>query len=153
MDFERLIFRTWFYLRIGYATYIAFALGFISNVIVIYKLVIVDTTVLSLFPHLSIFALVVVLVAVPISSLIGLLHMRRTGAYAADASVSTESNPYIFRVVPGKEAEVYLPLSVLTAKALLKMGGDKLSVEERQQFEKALSNADELAAGRPVGKK
>lgn len=153
MNLERLLFRSWFYLRIGYGTYIAFFIGFVSNIIVIYKLAIADTSLYALFPHLSLFALVAILVAAPISALIGLLHMRRTGAYAADASVSTESNPYIFRVVPGKEQEVFVPLSVLTARALLGLAGNTLSGDERREFETVLAKADKLLAGHPVGTK
>ena len=153
MDIERLVFRAWFYLRIGYGTYIAFFVGFASSVVVIYKLAVVDTPYGTLFPHLSIFALAAVLVASPVSALIGYLHMRRTGAYAADASVQLESNPYIFRLVPGKEEEVFLPLSVLTAKALLKMAGENLSDKERQEFEMVLAKAEKLSAGHTVGKK
>src|SRR2546427_9856576 len=127
MNLERMLFRAWFYLLIGYATYISFFIGFASNIIVIYKLAVVDTTLQTVFPHLSTFTIIAVLVAAPISSLIGVLHMRRTGAYAADASVSMESNPYIFRIIPGKEQEVFLPLSVLTSKALIKIADDQCS--------------------------
>ena len=153
MNLERMLFRAWFYLRIGYGTYIAFFIGFASNVIVIYKLAVVDTPLQPIFPHLSQFTIIAILVAAPVSALIGLLHMRRTGAYAADASVSTESNPYIFRIVPGKEQEVFLPLSVLTAKALLKLTGKELSPDERRDFEEVLAKAEKLNAGHPVGKK
>lgn len=152
MNLERLLFRAWFYLRIGYGTYIAFFIGFASNIIVIYKLAIADTTLATIFPHLSTFTIAAVLIAAPTSSLIGLLHMRRTGAYAADATVSIESNPYIFRIIPGKEQEVFLPLSVLTAKALLKMTGEKLSDDDRREFEAVLAKAEKLSAGHAVGK-
>jgi len=147
-----MLFRAWYYLRIGYGTYIAFFIGFASNVIVIYKLAVVDTPLQAVFPHLSTFTIIAVLVAAPLSSLIGLLHMKRTGAYAADASVSTESNPYIFRIVPGKEQEVFLPLSVLTAKALLKLVGNELTLDERREFEAVLSKAEKLSSGHAVGK-
>ncbi len=153
MNLERMLFRAWFYLRIGYGTYIAFFIGFASNVIVIYKLAVVDTPLQTVFPHLSTFTIIAVLVSAPISALIGLMHMRRTGAYAADASVSTESNPYIFRIVPGKEQEVFLPLSVFTAKALLKLAGNNLTEDEKRDFEALLAKADKLSEGHPVGKK
>src|SRR2546428_9354875 len=152
MNLERTLFRAWYYLRIGYGTYIAFFIGFAGNIIVIYKLAVVDTPLQEVFPHLSTFTIIAVLVAAPVSALIGVLHMRRTGAYAADASVSMESNPYIFRIIPGKEQEVFLPLSVLTAKALIKLAGDQLSPDERGEFEAVLAKAEKLSTGHPVGK-
>src|SRR6266849_7406443 len=147
MNFERILFRSWFYLRVGYGTYIAFLIGFVSNIIVIYKLAIADTSLVSVFPHLTDFVLVAAIVASPISVIIGLFHMRRTAAFAADASVSMEANPYVYKIVPGKEREVTVPLSILTARVLLKLAGDKLTDQERRELEAVLAKADKLLMG------
>jgi hypothetical protein len=152
MDLERIIFRSWFYLRVGYATYIAFFIGFLSNIIVIYKLAIAQTSLVSLFPHLTEFTIVAVIVSSPISIVIGLLHMRRTAAYAADASVSMEANPYVYKIVPGKEREVTLPLSILTSRILLKLAEDRLTADEKRELEEVLAKADKLLLGHSVGK-
>jgi hypothetical protein len=151
MNFERIIFRSWFYLRVGYGTYIAFLIGFVSNIIVIYKLAIADTPLVSIFPHLTVFTAVAVVVASPISVIIGLFHMRRTAAFAADASVSTEANPYVYKIVPGKEREVTVPLSILTARVLLKLAEDKLTADEKGELEAVLAKADKLLLGHSVG--
>ena len=151
MNFERILFRSWFYLRVGYGTYIAFLIGFLSNIIVIYKLAIANTSLVSLFPHLTEFTAITILVASPISVIIGLFHMRRTAAYAADASVSTEANPYVYKITPGKEREVFVPLSVMTARVLLKLAGDKLTAEEKQELEAVLAKADKLLLGQSIG--
>jgi len=151
MNFERMLFRSWFYLRVGYATYIAFLIGFVSNIIVIYKLAIADTSLVSIFPHLTEFVVIVAILASPLSIIIGLFHMRRTAAFAADASVSTEANPYVYKIVPGKEQEVTFPLSILTARVLLKLAGDELTVEEKQEIEAVLRKADKLLTGQSVG--
>ncbi len=132
MNFERIIFRSWFYLRVGYGTYIAFLIGFVSNIIVIYKLAIADTSLVSIFPHLTEFTALAVVIASPISVIIGLFHMRRTAAFAADASVSTEANPY-------------------TARVLLKLAEDKLTAEEKQELEGVLAKADKLLLGQSIG--
>jgi hypothetical protein len=151
MNFERILFRSWFYLRVGYGTYIAFLIGFLSNIIVIYKLAIADTSLVSLFPHLTEFTAIAILVASPISVIIGLYHMRRTAAYAADASVATEANPYVYKITPGKEREVVFPLSILTARILLKLAEDKLTVDEKGELEAILGKADKLLEGQSVG--
>ena len=153
MNLERIIFRSWFYLRIGYGTYIAFLIGFLSNIIVIYKLAIADTPLVSLFPHLTEFTALAIVVASPISVIIGLFHMRRSAAYAADATVSLEANPYVYKLVPGKEREVTVPLSILTARVLLKLAGDKLTAEEKRELEAVLTKADKLLRGHSVGLK
>src|SRR5437879_13742648 len=103
MNFERLLFRSWFYLRVGYGTYIAFLIGFVSNIIVIYKLAVADTSLVSVFPHLTEFAVIAVVIASPISVIIGLFHMRRTAAFTPDPSVSIESNPHFYQILLGNE--------------------------------------------------
>jgi len=138
MNLERIIFRSWFYLRVGYGTYIAFLIGFVSNIIVIYKLAVADTSLVSVFPHLTEFTVLAVVIASPLSVIIGLFHMRRTAAFAADASVSMEANPYVYKIVPGKEREVTVP-------------GDKLTAEEKQELERVLAKADKLLMGHSVG--
>jgi hypothetical protein len=153
MNLERIIFRSWFYLRIGYGTYIAFLIGFFSNIIVIYKLAITDTSLVSIFPHLTEFTAIAIVVASPVSVIIGLFHMRRTAAFAADASVSTEANPYVYKIIPGKEREVTVPLSILTARVLLKLAGDKLTADEKRELEAVLAKADKLLMGHSVGLK
>ena len=153
MNFERILFRSWFYLRVGYGTYIAFLIGFVSNIIVIYKLAIADTSLVSVFPHLTLFAVLAVVIASPVSVIIGLYHMRRTAAFAADATVSMEANPYVYKIVPGKEREVTIPLSIMTTRVLLKLAGDKLTAQEKQDLEEVLAKADKLLMGHSVGLK
>ncbi len=79
--------------------------------------------------------------------------MKRTGAFAADASVSLEANPYVYRVVPGKEKEVLLPLMILTARGLAQVMDQlkTMTPEERSEFEDVLAKADILLKGQPVG--
>jgi hypothetical protein len=154
LNFWKVIFRSWFYFRQGYNLYLAFLLGFSSNVVVLYRLGVVDNNYLKpIFPSLGVFALVGVLVAVPIGILAGLYHMKRTGAFAADASVATEANPYVYKVVPGKEREVFLPLWVLTVRSLAKMLDQQktMTTEDRRELEDILGKANALLEGRYVG--
>ncbi len=156
------MFRSWYYFRTGWSIYVAFFVGFFSNIIVIYSLGIkpviesggpLGTILQVLFPHLTNFVVIAAVVTTPVCVYIGLLHMKRTGAYAADASVATEAHPYVYKVIPGKEQEVILPLMMLTAKGLAKMLDTQTSMtqEERKEFEDVLAKANSLLAGHPVG--
>lgn len=156
VKFTELLYRSWYYFRMGYSVYIAFFIGFFGNIVVIYKLAIepVDIPWLaSLFPRLTIFVAVALLFTVPVSVYIGLYHMKRTGAFAAEASVATESNPYIYKAAPGKEREVFLPLMILTAKGLAKVMDQQqtLTSSEREEFQAVLSKANMLLEGQAVG--
>ncbi|OLB71016.1 hypothetical protein AUI06_04990 [archaeon 13_2_20CM_2_52_21] len=154
MNFWKLLFRSWFYFRIGYNTYFAFLIGFASNIIVIYKLGIAENKILSTIQiGLTFFAVLALLIMVPLCISIGLYHMRRTGAFAAEASVGTESNPYMYKIIPGKEREVFLPLWIATVRGLARvLDREKtMTAEEKRQLEDILSKADALLKGEFIG--
>jgi uncharacterized membrane protein len=122
--------------------------------VVLYRLGVVDNTYLRpIFPSLGIFAVIGVLVAVPVGILAGLYHMKRTGAFAADAAIGTESNPYMYKLIPGKEREVYLPLWVLTVRSLAKVLDQQktMTTEEKKELEEILSKANALLEGQYIG--
>ena len=155
MNLGRILFRSWFYFRVGYGTYTAFLIGFASNIIVIYKLAVQENTIVGpYFRSLSIFTGLALLVAVPICISLGLYHMKRTGAYAADATVQLEANPYIYKLIPGKEQEVFLPLWVATVRILAKVldQQEKMTDQDRKELEEILSKANALLEGHYVGR-
>ena len=163
LKITKMLFRAWFYFRTGYSIYIAFFIGFIGNIIVIYSLAIkpsintpgsaTGSLLELLFPHLTNFLLIAAVIAVPVCVYIGIFHMRRTGAFEADASVQTEQNPYVYKAQPGKEQEVLYPLIMLTAQGLAKMLDQQNSMtpEEKRRFEEAIEKAEMLIKGKPVG--
>jgi hypothetical protein len=154
MNFWKLLFRAWFYFRTGYGLYLAFLIGFASNIVVLYKLGVADNKYFApFFPSLTVFGIIALVVTAPIAILSGLYHMKRTGAFAADAAVQTESNPYVYRAVPGKEKEVFVPLMILTARGLAKVMEQlkTMTPEEKREFEDVLAKADGLLKGQAVG--
>lgn len=154
MNLWKTIFRAWFYFRQGYNLYLAFVIGFASNIVVLFKLGISGNKYLEwLFPSLTVFIIVGLVVAIPLGILTGLYHMKRTAAFAADASVATEANPYVYKVIPGKEREVFLPLWILTARGLAKMLEQQktMTSEERKELEEILNKANALLEGQYVG--
>jgi hypothetical protein len=154
LNFWKLLFRAWFYFRTGYGLYLAFLIGFASNIVVLYKLGVADNKYLApIFPSLTVFGIIALIVAAPIAIFSGLYHMKRTGAFAADAAVQTESNPYVYRAVPGKEKEVFVPLMILTARGLVRVMEQlkTLTPEEKREFENVLAKAEVLLKGQPIG--
>ncbi len=91
---RRMLYRSWFYFRVGYGTYIALLVGIAGNLLLFYRLGVQYIDFLAdLFPSLTFFTIVAIIVTVPASIGFGYYHMKRTGAFAADAAVSTEQNP------------------------------------------------------------
>jgi hypothetical protein len=155
MNFWKALFRAWFYFRQGYNLYFAFLIGFASNIVVLYRLGVTDNKFLApIFPSLSVFTIIGLIVVLPVGILAGLYHMKRTGAFAADASVATEANPYIYKLVPGKEKEVFLPLWILTVRALARMLDQQktMTAEEKKELDDILNKANSLLEGGYIGR-
>lgn len=153
MNLWKMVFRAWFYFRTGYNLYLSFFIGFASNVVVLYELEIVHNNYLHpLFQSLTVFVIVAVLAAAPVGIFAGLAHMKRTAAFAADASVQTEANPYVYKTI-GKEKEVFLPLWMLTLQSLAKLleRQNTMSAEDRKEMKDILEKADALMKGQSVG--
>jgi len=129
-------------------------MGYAGNIVVLFKLGVVGNHYLEgIFPSLGIFTIFGILVSIPVAILLGLAHMKRTGAYSADASLSMESNPYMYKLIPGKEREVFFPLMVLTLRSLAKVMREQntLSPQEKEEFDRILAKADVLIQGEMVG--
>ena len=149
-----MIYRSWYYFRAGYGTYISLPVGVASSLVVYYELALVNVKSLRfLFPSLTIFVLEALLVFIPISIALGLYHMKRTGIFATDVALQTESNPYVYKILPGKEQEVFLPLMMLTARGLARVLDQQktMTTEEREEFDRVLAKADKLLEGQMMG--
>ncbi len=149
---RRLVYRSWFYFRVGYGTYLALLVGIGGNLLLFYRLGVQYIGFLrDVFPSLTLFSIIAIIITVPVSIAAGFYHMKRTGAFAADASVSTEQNPYVYKVVPGKEQEVLYPVLALTLKGLVKvLEHEPVTEDEKREFEEAITKTNRLIQGQSV---
>ena len=153
MKMVDLIFRAWYYFRIGYSTYLAFMVAFMSYITVIYKLAIEDLALSWIFPRFYTFIIFSVVTIVPVGVLIGWFHFKRTLAYSAAMAINVESNPYNYMIMPGKETEIIWPMHTLYLTALQKILEKEniLSQEEKRAFEDILTKIERLREGQIVG--
>lgn len=149
---RRLIYRSWFYFRVGYGTYVALLVGIGGNLLLFYRLGVQYIDFLKdVFPSLTVFSIVALIITIPASIGFGFYHMKRTGAFAADASVSTEQNPYVYKIVPGKEQEVLYPVLALTLKGLVKvLDHQPVTEDEKQEFQEAIAKTNRLIQGQSL---
>ncbi len=113
MNPRRLLFRAWYYFRIGYSVYLTFVLGFVSTIVTVYYLAINNIPFLKLvFPSFWIFSVLAIAIGVPLAVFSGYFHFKRTRAYSSEVDIATESNPYLFKIVPGKEKEITVPSAI-----------------------------------------
>jgi len=105
------VFRMWYYFRLGYTTYLTFLLGFATTLITVYYLAIINIQVLlNVFPHFLWFAITAIVVGVPISCLLGWIHMKGSALYSSEVDISVEANPYFYKMYPGYWKEAFMPL-------------------------------------------
>jgi hypothetical protein len=151
---KNLVTRFWYYFRIGYGTYLTFLLGFVSTLITVYYLAIKNLPyLLDLFPHFETFAILATVIGAPVSVAIGWLHLKRSHAYGSEADITVESNPYSYKLTPGKEAEAFAPSYLETLKLVSKLlkSQNLLSKEDESRIDALEDKLQTLIEGNMVG--
>ena len=119
---SRLIYRAWYYFRLGYATYLTFLLGYASTLVTVYYLAVRNMpSLLDVFPNFAPFAVLATVGGVPLAVALGWVHMKRSRLFSSEADISVEANPYIYKLPPGMSKEVSTPATILTLKMLRKI--------------------------------
>jgi hypothetical protein len=107
----------------------------------------------AIFPTFGHYITIVVSIGVPLLVLVGYFHYKRSQAYAAEAEINIEANPYWYKIPPGWNKEVVFPLYLNMINLMLKMSkNEKLTpdeIEKMSNLQKSLSN---LIDGGYVGK-
>jgi hypothetical protein len=151
---QKLITRFWYYFRIGYATYLTFVMGYVSTLITVYYLAIKNLPyLLKLFPSFWLFSLLGTVIGAPTSVAIGWLHLKRSHAYTSEQDITVESNPYSWKLTPGKEAEAFAPsyLELLKLVSKLLKSQDLLSKEDEERIDALEKKLQTLLEGKMVG--
>jgi len=111
LDLRRFLFRSWYYFRMGYNTYLAFFLGFATTVVTVYYLAINSISFLkSLFPTFWLFTIFGIVIGVPLCVFSGLWHFKRSQAFVSEADIAVEANPWYYKYPPGYTREAWGPL-------------------------------------------
>jgi hypothetical protein len=146
---RRLPFRSWYYFRTGYATYLAFILAAINMMVVVYYLAIKSVPVLeTVFPSFVIWILVITATGVPLSIFLGWLHVKRSAAYSSELDIQVEANPYYYKLPPGFWKEVFAPTYLELLRLNLKLlNKESLTEEEQKQIKELQKKLENLIGG------
>lgn len=138
--------RRWLDFRNGHGLYLAFALSFISFVVINYNLL---GLVQRVFPNILVFAFVFAVIYIPLATLVG-YKWHRKKQMPTDLGIATITNPYNYKAIPqGKEMLLGLPaqrLALVFNRRLWKKFG-LLSPEEEQLIEELIEKTDRLLRG------
>ncbi|MEM3084633.1 MAG: hypothetical protein QXU32_05870 [Nitrososphaerales archaeon] len=150
---SRLPYRSWYYFRTGYATYLAFVLAAINMIVVVYYLAIQNVPALeTVFPSFTIWALVVILIGVPLAIFLGWLHFKRAPTYRSEVDIQVESNPYYYKLPPGYWQEVFAPAYLEILRLNLRiLNKEPLTEQEEKQLKELQKKLENLIRGGYVG--
>ena len=120
----------------GWYTYFAFIFAAINTLTVTYYLAIENYPVLkSIFPSFEIYIIVVVFVGLPLLTLIGYAHFKRTQARRSEVDIAYETNPYQARTLVN--TEIVLKLNLKLTDIIIKFSkNEKIPDEDYEEIKK-----------------
>ena len=122
-------FRGWFYFRMGWSTYFAFIFAAINTLTVTYFLAIENYPVLKeVFPTFVIYVIIITAIGIPLLTLIGYVHFKRTAARRTEMDVNYETNPYVSRTLVN--TEMIMSLNLKLTEIILKLSTDQKLTED-----------------------
>ena len=128
-------FRAWYYFRMGWSTYFAFIFAAINTLTVTYYLAIENYPSLkAVFPSFEVYIIIICSIGIPLLTIIGYTHYKRTKARKAEVDILIETNPYVLRTLVNSDMLVILNLKMLSL--LQKIGDDKLTDEQKIEMKK-----------------
>lgn len=131
---RRLAFRAWYYLRTGYSIYLALTLSGINSMVTVYYLAINNIQPLKeYFPDFTTWSIVLLSTVVPFAIFLGWLHIKRSQAYTSEVEVTTEVNPFYYKLPPGYSKEVIFPMYIEILRLMTKILNKETLTEEEQK--------------------
>jgi hypothetical protein len=153
MEKQNLMFRLWFYFRMGWGTYFAFLFAAINTLTVTYYLAIEKYPILqTAFPNFIQYVMVVVAVGIPVLILAGYIHFKKSQAFKSEADINIEVNPYHARIIVN--TELNLKLNTLILNLIEKTSlSDSLSDNEKEEIKNFRKELEKLTAERKITNK
>jgi hypothetical protein len=147
---ENLIFRAWYYFRQGWSIYFAFIFSAINTFTVTYYLAIQKAPILKeLFPSFALYVIITTAIGIPILTIVGYVHVRRSAAYKAEADIGFEANPHFRRMLLNTEEILRQHLKI--SKMIVKLSkNEKLTDEDLREIDYTHDNLDEYTKKRTL---
>jgi len=151
---EGLFYRSWYYFRMGWATYFAFIFAAVNTLVVTYYLAIQEIpSLVIIFPTFAHYVTIVISIGIPILIAVGYVHYKKVPAFSAETDVIQESHPYNYKALPGWWIEVVFPLYLKMSTMMMKWSqNEKFSEEEMKEITILQKNLEKLIQGGYVGK-
>ncbi len=150
---KNLGFRAWFYFRQGWSTYFAFILAAVNVMTTTFYLAIKDVPALkTIFPSFLTYVGILTIIGIPLLTVVGYLHYKRTSAYAAEADIGVEANPHFRRMLVNTEKILLQNLKL--SRLLVKISkNEKLTEEDLKEIEEMQNELHEYSKKRTIADK
>ncbi len=137
----------------GWVTYFGFILAAVNTFTVTYYLAIEKAPFLKeLFPSFISYIIIVGAIAVPILISVGWIHYRKTAAYASEAEITIESNPYYYKLPPGWQREVLFPVYLEMIQFIIRTSkNEKLAESDLRKITELQKKVEVLMKGGQIG--
>jgi len=147
-------FRCLFYLRTAFQMYFGLILTGVNTLVITYYLALENVPALKeVFPNFAIYAVVLVLIAIPTLILVGYSHFKKMAGFKSQQEITHESNPYVYKLGPGHIKHVTMPHQLIVNKILLKIAtNEKITDEEINHMKELQKKMEYLLQGGYVGK-
>ena len=143
-----MLFRAWYYFRMGWSTYFAFILAAINTLTVTYFLAIDNYPSLkSIFPSFETYIVLVVSIGIPLLIFIGYSHFKKTQAFKTEIEILVESNPFLRRQLVNTENVLRLNL-LLTRNLMSELKSKKTDEKEIFELENLINELEKLNESR-----
>ena len=106
-------FKLLYYFRGGWALYFAFIFAAVNTLTVTYFLAIDNYPGLkAIFPSFEMYLMTMIAIGVPLLTMIGYTHYKRSPAYSSEAGIMLSANPYTRRALINSELNVELNIKI-----------------------------------------
>ena len=113
-------YRAWYYFRNGWSVYFAFIFAAINTLVITYYLAIERAPFLKeIFPSFGFYVIAAIGIGIPLLTIIGWVHWKKSGARRAEVDVNYEANPYEARTMVNTEMVLKLSLQLSEILQLL----------------------------------
>ena len=143
------IFRSWYYLQLGWQMYFSIIFAFINIITVLYAFVISDLVILqNVFPSYTTFA-IFISVLIPILCLIfGYKHIK-SRARRAEVDIRYEVDPYQIRRTVNTQLMLHVHL-ILNKLIFKKKNSEKLTSDEYNSFSHEIETMKNVLGSRTM---
>ena len=147
-----IIFRSWYYLQLGWQVYFSIIFAFVNIITVLYAFVISDLVILqNVFPSYTTFA-IFISVLIPILCLIfGYKHIK-SRARRAEVDIRYEVDPYQIRRTVNTQLMLHVHL-ILNKLIFKKKNSEKLTNNEYNSFSHEIETMKNLLDHRTMSNK